>query len=130
MNDERARHVAVRVMQQVHEGMLASFIDRGGRGVDEAELIDGLAAAIEQLRAPRVLRAIRISNVYEGGAEIPVTVAIELRQRGPDEDDAAWDEYLRDILWPLTGTGRTEGNAGYFAESIDGLDPEIRMEWC
>jgi hypothetical protein len=80
--------------------------------------------------ATPIRRIIQIRNVYEGGADILAIEIVPMRHRGPDEGDAAWDDYVRDTLSPLTGTGRTEGNASYSAESIDGLEPEIRMEWC
>lgn len=37
--------------------------------------------------------------------------------------DAEWDEWAHDTIFPFTGTGRTEGDAGYFAEIVDVLPP-------
>lgn len=85
-----------------------------------------------------VARKIQIDNVYaddydpdddESGVVV-TEVTADVRARGPEEADEDWDEYLRDLIWPLTGSGREEGHAGYFAESVDGLDPVISIEWC
>lgn len=66
-------------------------------------------------------RTIQFTSVY-GEEEVTNDLVIEF----PEHMD---EEAQRDFLWGFTGTGRTHGDAGYFAESIDGLEPAISEEW-
>jgi hypothetical protein len=120
MNDERARRVAVRLMHQVHEGMLASFIARGGRGVEEAEFLDELGAAIEQLRAPRV-------EAGGGDAGWPVSVGSISITRGEDRVEIAWNDkpILGVTAEGAVGTWDAEGE---WRELFNANETTARME--
>jgi hypothetical protein len=67
-------------------------------------------------------RQIKFTSVYADGDEVErvETVAVPAYE----------EEALRDFLFPYTGTGRESGHACYFAESVDGLEPIINVEWC
>lgn len=73
---------------------------------------------------------VKITNVYDDG-EV-VTVTERLVADAPDSRDP---DYLRDYwaeewLFPLTGTGRTEGDATYFVYVVESSDPElVGMYW-
>lgn len=90
-------------------------------------------------------RLIEFNNIYEDGTEVDVRHAVsmltpaEYAALTPDEvaalaeDDVpvdTYEEYQRELLWRYTGTGKCEGDAGYFARSVDGLTPVITEEWC
>lgn len=80
-----------------------------------------------------MIRQIRFDNVYLTGDSpetIEVFESIEIRDRDADESDVEWDYYLDELLWPLTGTGNEVDDAGYFATSVDDLEPKIYVEWC
>lgn len=84
-----------------------------------------------RVATPRVTRRIKFTACYvEDGAEVVTYEDVPLRtDLGTMTNDERY-EYLNERLWPLTGTGRTEGDAGYFAESADDVEPAIEMEWC
>jgi hypothetical protein len=72
-----------------------------------------------------MVRSLKITNVY-GDDEIVTHATLDVPD-GIDDDD------LRDLVQPLTGTGRTGRayrHAGYFVESDDGLEPAINVEFC
>jgi len=76
-----------------------------------------------------VQRSFTITNIYEDGEEV-----ITHGTCGIDPDLYVNDEkYRQDIeqedIFNLTGTGKTKGNAGYFVESDDGLEPAISVEF-
>lgn len=50
----------------------------------------------------------QIDNVYP---DETVSRMVEARVENPWSD---WSEWAEEHLFPLTGTGRTEGDAGYF----------------
>lgn len=53
---------------------------------------------------------VRIVNIYEDGDEITTEATASVTvPEGEDMTEWAYDE-----LFPLTGTGRTEGNSAYF----------------
>lgn len=75
-------------------------------------------------------RQIKITNVYDNGDEIDTFVTVDVRDRLATESVDDWRNYVDELLWPLTGTGRETGHACYFAESVDGFEPSITIEWC
>jgi hypothetical protein len=79
-----------------------------------------------------MLRTVKFTSVYaDDGDEISHTELVGV----PDEiltvaDDDEREELLRELLWPMTGTGREQGDACYWAESVDELEPYFEIEWC
>ena len=72
---------------------------------------------------------LEIANVY-GDEEIITHETVELPVPEADEDLDDWGE---DHIFPLTGTGRTEGDAAYFVEVLESSDPTMvghKWEWC
>lgn len=75
---------------------------------------------------------VKIDNVYPDGTVTRVMMvdvpAPEVVDRGDHES-----EWAEDHLLPLTGTGRTEGDAGYFVEITECREvPELvgrNYEW-
>lgn len=70
------------------------------------------------------VRTLKITNAYEDGAEFTSVETVEVESYD--------EEYLDELLFPLTGVGpeRSSYNACYVVQSIDRLDPPIYMEWC
>lgn len=52
------------------------------------------------------------TNIYEDGDEVVLHKTLTVAMPGVE----VWDEWAEDWLLPETGTGRTEGDAGYFVE--------------
>lgn len=76
-------------------------------------------------------RLVEVTNVYEDGETVLTHARVTLPQPQPDDSPDSYVDRLRDeVLFPLTGTGRTDGDACYFVKSIDGLEPVINEEWC
>lgn len=89
-------------------------------------------------------RLIEFDNIYEDGTEVKVRHCVPLlteeqfavlspaERLGLVEDNPCptYEDYQREELWLWTGTGKCEGDAGYFATSVDGLQPAIEEEWC
>lgn len=79
---------------------------------------------------------VMVYNVYpEGTVEIQHDIDVPPPPADPDErakqdDDGDW---AYDHLYPLTGTGRTTGNAGYFVEILKCDEDEslvgVEFEW-
>lgn len=72
-----------------------------------------------------ILRSLRIENYYGGKpiithAKLRVPTAKQLQAKG-----RTWDDFKRDELFKLTGTGRTTGESAYVVDSVDGLKPKI-----
>lgn len=81
---------------------------------EQEDLGDALAGIrIRAARRGRIHLHVTILNCYpdedvaeEGGVEVPAP--------GDLDDDEGMETWAYDHLFPLTGTGRTEGDAGYF----------------
>ncbi|GAB3863516.1 hypothetical protein GCM10028801_31330 [Nocardioides maradonensis] len=70
-----------------------------------------------------------IENIYEDGQEVVTTVATDVDGPEPGEDIEDW---AADVLLPLTGTGRYDGDASYFLEITECDDPAMvgaKFEW-
>jgi hypothetical protein len=82
--------------------------------------------------------SIKIDNVYEDGEEVTNTL-YDLNVEEPpagrtaaDVDSEEWADWAYDNLFPHTGTGKTQGDAGYFVEVIACDDPTMvgtKFEW-
>lgn len=74
---------------------------------------------------------VQITNVY-GDEEITSTEHIDV-PTAPLSDSDDLEDWADEHLLPLTGTGRTEGEAGYFVEVLSAPDqPELvgrEFEW-
>lgn len=59
---------------------------------------------------------VTFTSIYEGGEEsvVATTLKVEAPPEGFTEDEL--EMWADDVLFPYTGTGRTEGDAGYFAK--------------
>lgn len=73
-------------------------------------------------------RQLEITNVYVGVGTIVTTVTVEVDDP-TDYTPEAYHKYLDEELFQYTGTGRMEGEAGYFVKSTDGLEPPIDLEY-
>jgi hypothetical protein len=73
---------------------------------------------------------IKIDNVYEDGDEVTNVDTVDVVHPEPDVD---LDDWAYDELFPLTGTGREEGDAGYFVQITECADrPDLvgrEFEW-
>lgn len=73
---------------------------------------------------------VKVTNVYPG-EEITHFEEVELPAPDSyDEDDL--EDWADEHLFPLTGTGRLSGEAGYFVTITHGDDPELvgrTWEW-
>lgn len=77
-------------------------------------------------------RTIRIENAYADGDEVTNEMTVSVARREEFDSDEAYDDYLMDELYQYTGTGRTDRAARHSfhsVDSIDGLVPEIHLEW-
>lgn len=68
---------------------------------------------------------VKIENVYDDGTTVATTETVTDLPRCPSDvelrEDWAWDH-----LFPLTGTGREEGDAAYFVTVLDcPADPSL-----
>jgi hypothetical protein len=74
---------------------------------------------------------LKIDNIYEDGEQVTNTL-YDVEVPKPTGGSEALSEWAYDHLFPLTGTGRTEGDAGYFVEIIAAEDPALvgsEFEW-
>ena len=72
-----------------------------------------------------VTLTLAITNVYDDDelAHFETTTV-------PAPDDEDLDDWADEHLFPLTGTGRTDGAAGYFVKVIESTDPDlIGKDW-
>lgn len=63
---------------------------------------------------------LRIENIYEDGETVITTPTVTVPAAPEDPED--WDHWAEDHLYPLTGTGQPEGDAGYFIEVTESPD--------
>jgi len=66
---------------------------------------------------------VEIENTYEDGTEITTHETVEVPPI-PADEDAAWD-WADEHIRPLTGTGKTEGDAWYDCTITASSDPAI-----
>lgn len=55
---------------------------------------------------------LKIDNIYEDGEEITTRAGTDVP--APGEGEELLDAWAEEHLLPLTGTGKAEGDAGYF----------------
>lgn len=77
-----------------------------------------------------IARQIKFTSVYEDGDEVEVLQVVEVPNSLERLTEEHRQELLEELLYPLTGTGREQGHACYWAESVDGIEPAISVEWC
>lgn len=66
-------------------------------------------------------RLIEFTSVYDDGEKFVILHVL-------DVDPGLDAEAVEELLEPHTGVGHP-GDAGYFARSVDGMVPEINLEW-
>jgi hypothetical protein len=72
---------------------------------------------------------IKIDNVYDDET-VSNTIITEVPDAPSDIDER--EDWAFDHLFPLTGTGRVHGDAGYFVEVLTCTDPTLvgqKFEW-
>lgn len=72
-----------------------------------------------------------IDNIYEDGEEIQTTVRTTVHAPPTlDENDDDYQDWAAEEIMPHTGTGKTEGDAGYFVKCVASSWPAlIGREW-
>lgn len=80
-----------------------------------------------------MLRELRVGNFYADEtshvAEVFTMVVHNVAPPSDFESEQAYLDYLEFELFPLTGSGRTEGSSFYTVRSIDDVEPRIEMEF-
>ncbi|GGR51877.1 hypothetical protein [Streptomyces roseolus] len=64
---------------------------------------------------------VRVVNAYDNGTEVITTPTADVP--APPDDDR--EEWWYECIFPVTGTGRTEGNAYYSVEIIESDVPAL-----
>lgn len=64
-----------------------------------------------------------ISNTYPDGEEVNVRVTETVPAPWDKGSEEQMDEWAYEAIFPLTGTGRTEGDAWYDATIVESSDP-------
>lgn len=73
-----------------------------------------------------ITASFRIENAYEDGEEV-VTFATDVVLPSPpaDEESQEYSDWAYEHVHPLTGTGRTDGDAWYDVEVVACSVPEL-----
>jgi hypothetical protein len=71
--------------------------------------------------------SLTIENTYEDGDEVVVLKDEEIEDPPTpvDMESDAWSEWADDQIYPLTGTGRTEGDSWYNVTVTASSDPNL-----
>ena len=77
---------------------------------------------------------LEIDNVYED-EKIRTFVETQVPEPPLDRDSTEYEEWEQDYIFSTTGTGRTEGDAGYFVTVTDSSRPDLipvgtEYEYC
>lgn len=75
---------------------------------------------------------VKVDNIYEDGTEVTVTEEADIEEPWGEPDTDDWEDWADEQLFPLTGTGKTEGDAGYFLEITACEDASLvgqKFEW-
>ena len=72
-------------------------------------------------------------NIYEDGEEVTNVYDLDVPEPEVGLNEDQWEEWAYDNLFPWTGTGREDGDAGYFV-TIDQCEarPDLvgkEFEW-
>lgn len=71
-----------------------------------------------------------IDNFYEDGDEIQTRVETYVPAPPPQSYEDAYEEWSQDYIFEQTGTGKTEGNSGYFVKCVYSSDTSlVDREW-
>lgn len=98
----------------------------------EAEVHGDTVKFVLDLGEPETMHLkLKIENVYSDGTVTnEVEVDVPKTEFAEHEDD--FEDWAYAWIYPHTGTGRTEGDAGYFVEVIEASDPSWvgrEFEW-
>lgn len=93
-----------------------------GHSTQNRAIKAGEAHELKANKAYNVTLCLDITNIYEGGDEVmafkvvtvPAPPADRTAKDPSGEHDTAWDAWAYNHLYSETGTGREEGDAGYF----------------
>ena len=66
-----------------------------------------------------------IDNIYEDGDRITTHVAVEIDEPPAEEDTPEWEDWEYYNIFTHTGTGKEEGDAGYFVKVTACDDPSL-----
>lgn len=67
---------------------------------------------------------LEIDNIYEDGESVQTIVETEVSPPIP-EDDPNYDEWVYGEIFEHTGTGKEEGDAGYFVKVTKSSRPDL-----
>ena len=84
---------------------------------------------------PLIHIKVKIDNIYEDGENVVVEAEADVPKPWAEEGSDAHSEWEEFFIFPLTGTGQEEGDAGYFVEVLESSDPDAipvgtEWEWC
>ena len=65
---------------------------------------------------PTITVSLEIENIYEDDEAVTTHVEATVPAPPPDTDEEAYRAWHEEHIQPLTGTGHTTGDAGYFVE--------------
>lgn len=70
-----------------------------------------------------VTLTLQIDNIYEDGDEVRTTATVTVPAPPDPSDESAYEDWAYDHIFAATGTGKTEGDSGYFVEVTETSDP-------
>ncbi|MGI5243347.1 hypothetical protein [Dactylosporangium sp. CA-139066] len=87
---------------------------------------DNRGWAVDGLVAPRqVTVTLHIENVYELYCMVETTATVTIPVPPADEGSDAYDDWAQEHLFAETGTGRTDGDAGYVVRITASTIPDL-----
>lgn len=113
----------VRVYDETEEQLLLDTAQEELRRLDEVTALTGHVSE-------KIAVTLEIDNVYEDGESIQTFVETEIdppptdAELENDEDGKLRDDWEQENIFEHTGTGKTEGDAGYFVKVLQSSDPE------
>jgi len=68
---------------------------------------------------------LEIDNIYEDGEQIQTVVQAEIPAPPTDKDSGEYEDWEYDHIFEHTGTGKEEGDAGYFVKVTASSRPDL-----
>lgn len=105
------------------------------REAAEKELTDYIEGHLGDKGVDTVVVELEIDNVYPDETITTHWAGAIEAPWSDDEDSDDYQDWQNEIVFEKTGTGRTEGDAGYFVEVIQSSRPDLipvgkKWEWC
>jgi len=72
-----------------------------------------------------VTLTLMIENHYEFYPTVLTTATVTIPAPPNPGDEAAYDEWAYDHIYPQTGTGHEDGDSWYFVDVIESTDPTL-----